>query len=216
MGEKVITDSLDKMMRDISDNKVPVEWSFAYFSLKPLASWFEDLTKRYEFFSGWVKVQPHVFTIGYFTFPTGFTTSLLQKFSRKKDGAPIDQLWFDFIPKSESSEDLKENPAREGAYIQGLYLEGANWNKFGYLTEPNIMELEVEMPIIHFKPVTRKKEKPNTQVYQCPTYYYPIRKGITGRDSFMLMIDLAIDQKSDKTADHWVKRGTALLMSLKD
>jgi len=38
MGEKVITDTLDKMMRDINDNKVPQEWSQAYFSLKPLAS----------------------------------------------------------------------------------------------------------------------------------------------------------------------------------
>ena len=77
MGEKVITDRLDKMMRDMNDNKVPIEWSNAYFSLKPLASWFEDLIKRYEFFTGWVKTQPHVFMIGYFTFPTGFTTSLL-------------------------------------------------------------------------------------------------------------------------------------------
>jgi len=159
-----------------------------------------------------------VFTIGYFTFPTGFTTSLLQKFSRKKDGAAIDLLSFEYIMQSASYDDLRDTPARDGAYIQGLYLEGANWNRqHHHLCEPNIMELEVEMPIIHFKPVQRKKDKPMTHVYSCPTYYYPIRKGVTGRDSYMFNIELAIEPKiPDKTSDHWIKRGTALLMSLKD
>jgi dynein heavy chain len=78
------------------------------------------------------------------------------------------------------------------------------------------MELEVEMPIIHFKPVQKKKDKIATNVYSCPTYYYPIRKGVTGRDSYMFNIELKLENNPDKTADHWVKRGTALLMSLKD
>jgi len=118
MGEKVITDRLDTMMRDINANKVPQEWSNAYFSLKPLASWFEDLCRRYDFFTSWVKAQPHVFMIGYFTFPTGFTTGLLQKFSRKGTSSPaIDLLGFDYIPKTEGYEDLREIPAKDGAYI---------------------------------------------------------------------------------------------------
>jgi len=154
IGDKVITEDLERMMRDLSENRVPIFWSGTYFSLKPLASWFVDLVARYEFFTEWTaKGQPHVFTIGYFTYPTGFTTSLLQKFSRKPSGPAIDLLSFEFLPKSESIEELKDNLAKDGAYIFGLYLEGANWHKDkAHLIEPNIMELEVEMPVIHFKP----------------------------------------------------------------
>jgi len=54
------------------------------------------------------------------------------------------------------------------------------------------MELEVEMPVIHFKPVQKSKSKTVTNVYSCPTYYYPIRKGSVNRDSFMMNIDLKI------------------------
>ena len=46
-GIKVITDVLEKMMKDLSDNKVPREWNETYFSLKPLASWITDLNLRY-------------------------------------------------------------------------------------------------------------------------------------------------------------------------
>jgi len=129
-GKNVITDALEKMMKDLSDNRVPIEWSHSYFSLKPLASWFKDLIDRYDFFTEWAsKGQPPVFMIGYFTYPTGFTTSLLQKFSRKPSGPAIDLLSFDFVPMSESAEELKDRPPKDGAYINGLYLEGANWER---------------------------------------------------------------------------------------
>jgi dynein heavy chain len=58
-----------------------------------------DLTERYKFFSDWAaKNAPHVFWIGAFTYPTGFTTSLLQRYSRRGGAPSIDKLEFDFIP----------------------------------------------------------------------------------------------------------------------
>jgi len=99
MGLDLITPDFERMMNSFSDNKVPEQWSFAYFSTKSLSNWKEDLCKRYDFFKSWVtQGQPLAFWIGAFTFPTGFTTSLQQRFSRKKDSPPIDRLEFDFIP----------------------------------------------------------------------------------------------------------------------
>lgn len=137
-GKTVITDKLEKMMKDLDNNKVPDSWSNSYFSLKSLGSWYTDLQNRYEFFSEWAtKSFPIVYSIGYFTYPIGFTTSLLQNFSRKPGGPAIDLLSFDFIVKNDSIEDLRETPAKDGAYITGLYLEGANWNKDRqFLCEP--------------------------------------------------------------------------------
>jgi dynein heavy chain len=83
-GEVVISPELEEMLVSLNQNVVPKAWSFAYFSLKPLGSWNSDLKERYKFFETWAnKGAPFVFVISYFTYPTGFTTSLLQKYSRK-------------------------------------------------------------------------------------------------------------------------------------
>jgi dynein heavy chain len=87
------------------------------------------------------------------------------------------------------AKDISEH-AKEGAYITGLYLEGAKWNfDKQCLMEPDIMELQVLMPVLHFKP-KEKKAKAALNVYECPCYYYPIREGTIDKDSFMLKIDL--------------------------
>lgn len=98
--------------------------------MKNLANWFTDLSDRYKFFETWsVKVNaPFVQYISYYTYPTGFTTGLLQKFARKDDKSPpIDKLDFDFIPIPRPPQDIQDH-AKDGAYIYGLYLEGAKWN----------------------------------------------------------------------------------------
>lgn len=127
-GLVVISPDLEEIINALNENKVPVAWAFAYFSLKPLAAWFADLKVRYEFFNTWaLKSIPYHFSIGAFTYPTGFTTSLLQRFSRKASGAPIDRLEFDFIPIPKEPQELNEHP-KDGAFITGLFLEGAKWD----------------------------------------------------------------------------------------
>lgn len=50
-GEAVMSDELDWMYQSFLNNKVPDNWSdIAYPSLKPLASWIENLKERIEFF----------------------------------------------------------------------------------------------------------------------------------------------------------------------
>jgi len=210
-GLVVISPHLEAILNSLIANKIPVAWSFAYFSLKPLANWFEDLKRRYEFFLTWsTKGIPFSFWIGAFTYPTGFTTSLLQRFSRKASGAPIDKLEFDFVPVPKEPHEINEHP-KDGAFISGLNLEGAKWdNEKLCLKEPDVMELYCPMPVLHFKPI-QKRAKPPQNVYECPCYYYPTRAGTVSKDSFMLKVDL---KSGDYSSEFWVKRGAALLMSL--
>lgn len=137
-----ISPDLEEILNNVVDNKVPNAWNFAYFSLKPLASWFSDLCDRYDFFSVWaLKGIHYTFWIGAFTYPTGFTTSLLQRFSRKASGAPIDKLEFDFLPVPKEPHEIQEHP-KDGAFIRGLYLEGAKWDHEKLcLMEPEVLEL---------------------------------------------------------------------------
>lgn len=48
-------------------------------------------------------------------------------------------------------------------------------------------------------------------MYLCPCYYYPVRSGGADRPSFVVGIEL---KSGSVTPDHWIKRGTALLMSV--
>jgi dynein heavy chain len=99
---------------------------------------------------------------------------------------------------------------KEGVYVSGLYVENSCWNfPGGFLEEPKPMELISSMPIIHFKPVEGKR-KITKGFYVCPLYMYPIRTGSRERPSYVVSIDLRCGRFS---ADFWIKRGVALLLS---
>jgi dynein heavy chain len=122
----------------------------------------------------------------------------------------IDQLAWDFTVTQVT--DLREitSAPKEGVYIRGLYLEGARWDRDrGQLTEPLPMELYDAMPVVLFKPIEAKR-KVLKGMYTCPCYMYPVRTGTRERPSFMLPVEL----KAQEAPDHWIKRGTALLLSL--
>ena len=78
------------------------------------------------------------------------------------------------------------------------------------LDEPEVMELTCAMPLLLFKPI-QKRTKAVPNMYTCPCYYYPIRQGTVNMDSFMFNIDI---KSGDFSQEFWVKRGTAILMSL--
>jgi dynein heavy chain len=72
------------------------------------------------------------------------------------------------------------------------------------------MELYVPMPLVHFKPVEARKRTAKG-LYSCPLYFYPVRTGTRERPSYMISLDL---KSGAAEPDHWVMRGTALLLSL--
>ncbi|ETE63995.1 Dynein heavy chain 2, axonemal, partial [Ophiophagus hannah] len=90
-------------------------------------------------------------------------------------------------------------------------LGGAGWDKKNScLVEAEPMQLVCPIPTIHFKSMENKK-KSSKGIYSCPCYYYPNRAGTSGRPSFVIGVDLRSGAMSPA---HWIKRGTALLMSL--
>lgn len=207
-GLVVISEELEKVMISLSLNKIPSSWQFAYPSLKPLAAWVRDLQQRIKQLKTWAYGQaPVVYWISGFTYPTGFTTALLQQTAASKP-CSIDSLSMDYIILQEEENII---PPKEGAYISGLFLEGAKWNgEAQCLCEPEPMELFWPMPSIHFKPVKDKK-KPKANIYSSPCYYYPVREGARERPSFMFHVDL---KSGDFPPEYWIKRGTALLLSI--
>ena len=117
----MISPDFELIMIKLSLNEVPKQWLFAYQSLKSLSSWVKDLNDRYTFFVDWAfKQLPTVFWISAFTYPTGFTTGLLQKTSRRT-GESIDNLHIDYLFTNNMDGNISEH-AKEGAYVKGLFL----------------------------------------------------------------------------------------------
>jgi dynein heavy chain len=208
-GIQVITPELEDIFNALLAGKVPEAWGFCYPSLKPLGSWIRDLSMRCEFFAKWLNSGlPKVYWLSGFTYPTGFLTALLQTTARN-NGTSIDSLSWEFQVLQEDEAQIRQGP-KEGAYISGIYLEGARWDADnGCLVDANPLELISGMPVIHFKPVENKK-KTTRGVYLCPLYLYPVRTGTRERPSFMIAVDL---KSGSNDGEFWTKRGCALLLA---
>nr|XP_012223058.1 PREDICTED: dynein heavy chain 2, axonemal-like [Linepithema humile] len=211
MGLVVMSRELEEIFACIYEGRVPSLWLIAYPSLKLLGAWTRDLINRVEYFANWARTThpPLLCWLAAYTFPTGFLTAVLQTSARLWN-VSIDSLSWEFTVFSTDESAIIEPPT-DGAYIRSIFLEGAGWDKENaVLIEPEPMQLICNMPVIHFRPVEQVKKKAK-DLYSCPCYYYPQRSGDQTRPAFVVAVDL---KAGPQGPDFWVKRGTALLLSL--
>jgi len=66
-----MSDELDSLSCSLFDNQVPSSWAgVGFLSMKPLASWIEDLNNRINFLNNWIDGGvPKIFWISGFFFP---------------------------------------------------------------------------------------------------------------------------------------------------
>uniref|UniRef100_A0A803VTG4 Dynein axonemal heavy chain 1 n=1 Tax=Ficedula albicollis TaxID=59894 RepID=A0A803VTG4_FICAL len=210
-GLVVMSSRLELMASSLYNNTVPEIWNAkAYPSLKPLASWVNDLVQRIEFLQNWISHGiPSVFWISGFFFPQAFLTGTLQNFARKSV-ISIDTISFSF---KESVKELKRQPD-VGCYIHGLFLEGARWDAAaGRLAESRPKELYTEMAVIWLLPVPNRKP-PESGSYLCPIYKTLTRAGTLSTTGHSTNYVIAVEIPTDKPEKHWIKRGTALICAL--
>uniref|UniRef100_A0A803W4G1 Dynein axonemal heavy chain 1 n=1 Tax=Ficedula albicollis TaxID=59894 RepID=A0A803W4G1_FICAL len=213
-GLVVMSSRLELMASSLYNNTVPEIWNAkAYPSLKPLASWVNDLVQRIEFLQNWISHGiPSVFWISGFFFPQAFLTGTLQNFARKSV-ISIDTISFSFKVMKESVKELKRQPD-VGCYIHGLFLEGARWDAAaGRLAESRPKELYTEMAVIWLLPVPNRKP-PESGSYLCPIYKTLTRAGTLSTTGHSTNYVIAVEIPTDKPEKHWIKRGTALICAL--
>ncbi|KPA83847.1 putative dynein heavy chain [Leptomonas pyrrhocoris] len=208
-GEIVMSEELETIFNALLLGRVPPPWMSAYPSLKPLASWAVDLVERIDQMRLWSQRTPTVFWLSGFTYPTGFLKSLQQQQARR-DQISIDQYDWEYAILPSEERAIAHRP-KKGAYVRGIFLEGAGWSAdANTLCEPRPMELIVAMPVIHFKPKLRTGKPKPVSVYECPLYMYPVRTGMRERPSYVVAVDL---DSGDAVPETYTKRGTALLLS---
>jgi len=153
-GALNVTDLMEALAHSLSINEVPARWGAYYFSKKLLTDWFPDLLRRVDQLVEWTEdmVCPPVLWISGLFNPMSFLTAIMQVTARN-GGLPLDSMCLKTDVKN--SKDIAEfpEPAPEGRYVYGFFLEGAAWEggrtgEQGYLTEMQLKDLHPELPVV--------------------------------------------------------------------
>ena len=141
--------------------QVPDCWrSVSYPSERGLGSFVSDLCRRLATFERWVDDGPPLaFWLPGFFFPQAFLTAVLQDHARR-ERIEIDTLCLEWVVgdmqlegSGTDAELAALDPPDYGAYVTGIFLEGAAWSRDSHgLVEAGPGELYCPMPVVLLAP----------------------------------------------------------------
>jgi len=205
-GDLSISEAMENLMNALFDDKVPERWEArAWPSLRPLGSWLVNLLERQKQLGDWTAdlATPKVTWIAGLFNPQAFLTAVMQVTARKNE-LPLDKLAVVADVTKKSVEEV-ETATREGAYIHGLFLEGARWDASGgVLDEAHLKVLYPALPVVLIKAAAQDKNE-GRDIYSCPVY-----KTQSRGPTYVFAAGL----KTKASPAKWVMAGVALLMDV--
>ncbi|XP_068510647.1 dynein axonemal heavy chain 9 isoform X6 [Anas acuta] len=205
-GELTMTSDMENLQNALFLDTVPESWiKKAYPSTASLGMWFADLLTRIKELETWTgdfSLPSAVWLAGFFN-PQSFLTAIMQSTARKNEW-PLDKMTLQCDVTKKNREDFA-SPPREGAYVYGLFMEGARWDaQAGIITDARLKELTPAMPVIFIKAIPADKQDTRS-VYPCPVYKTR-QRGPTYVWTFNL--------KTRENPSKWVLAGVALLLQI--
>jgi len=239
-GQLNMSQSMEDLSEALSLLQVPGRNPFhscswersAWPSTKGLGSWFEDLMRRNTELRRWsetLTLPMSLWLPGLFN-PTAFLTAVKQVTARAKS-LPLDKMCIEthvtkMAEKGEAVE--RGNYPDDGAFVHGLFLEGARWlsgeeaenlqysvsgvDCEGCLADSRLKELIPAMPVIYVKAVQVQDDwtpeavgymRPEKEIYNCPIYVNSMRG-----PTFICISTLKTKDDNSK----WILGGVALMM----
>ena len=171
-GELTMSEEMENLQTSLFMDRVPKLWAkLAWPSLRPLASWLTDLNRRVEQLLVWVGAPldvPNITWLSGLINPQSFLTAVMQQ-TAQRNQLEMDKLFiYTEVTKKMSGE--MDSASRDGAFIDGMFLQGARWDvKGGVVEKSKPREMYCVMPIVNCRAVglERQDEK---GVYKCPVY----------------------------------------------
>ncbi|KAF1331632.1 Dynein heavy chain, partial [Globisporangium splendens] len=240
-GTLNMTESMEDLLEALSINQVPgrnvlhlCSWErFAWWSRKSLAMWYADFLERVHFLTAWTSEfrLPYSVWISDLFNPTAFHTAIKQCNARKHS-FPLDSMTIETHFTTVLNPEAAESYPDMGAYIRGLYVEGAHWelpvkdgeksSPFsyeidgipcgGHIMDPLPKELFPETPVVYARAVVIDEKWEATSVgyfrrqhdvFDCPVYQ-TTQCGPT----YVFLATLNTTEPKSK----WILAGLALMM----
>ena len=197
---------MENLQNSLFLDKVPSTWaSRAYPSLHGLSAWFADLLLRIKELENWTsdfQMPAAIWLAGFFN-PQSFLTAIMQSMARKNEW-PLDKMCLQCDVTKKNREDFS-SPPREGAYVHGLFMEGARWDvQSGTIQDARLKELTPPVPVTFIRAIPVDKQDLRN-MYECPVY-----KTRERGPTFVWTFNLKTKEKPAK----WVIAGVALLLSV--
>jgi dynein heavy chain len=155
-GQLNITDEMELLAQKIFLNQQPDLWvKYAYFSLKSLPAWYDDLLLRVgqlNEYSSEMRVPKCLWISGLFN-PMSFLTSIMQVTARSGGLALDDMTLRTTVTNTRDPQEIPDN-AEVGAYIYGLFTQGAAWELGRAGEQGNLMLMQAKdlcpaLPVVH-------------------------------------------------------------------
>ncbi|XP_074102149.1 dynein beta chain, ciliary [Cotesia typhae] len=205
-GELTINAEMEDLQNYLLMDFVPPSWTVrAYPSSLGLTNWFADMLNRVAELSSWTSdfMLPSSIWLGGLFNPQSFLTAIMQQTARKNEW-PLDSMCLHCDVMKKSRDEIATAP-REGAYINGLYMEGAQWDtQFGVITDARLKDLYPQMPVVYIKAITQDKQELKN-IYECPVY-----KTKSRGPTYVWTFNLRTKDKSTK----WTLAGVAILLQV--
>ncbi|KAG7242136.1 hypothetical protein INR49_024182, partial [Caranx melampygus] len=170
-GELTISASMETLQVALFNDSVPDSWArLSYPSTKTLAQWFSDIMCSCRELDSWTQdfVLPAVVWLSGLFNPQSFLTAVLQSIARKNQW-PLDKMTLTVDVTKKTKDDFG-HPPREGAYIHGLFMDGARWDtQSGVISEAVLRDLSPAMPVLYVRAVPAEEQELKS-TYECPVY----------------------------------------------
>ena len=129
-GDLGMSEAMEALMYSLFDDKVPAKWNkVAYPSMRGLTTWLADALARQRQLEAWTAdlALPKVTWLAGFFNAQAFLTAVMQVTARRNE-LPLDRLTTITDVTKKMTADEIESISRDGAYVSGLFMEGARWD----------------------------------------------------------------------------------------
>lgn len=206
-GELTMSEQMEAIADALYNEKLPTWWvKLGFASTRTLTSWLISLKERCAQLEDWIADPlnvPKVVDVSKLFNPQSFLTAIKQLCCQQQQ-LELNKL---AVYTEVTKRDIKsvEQHAKEGAYVTGMYLEGARWDtNANSLEDSRPKEMFTRMPVMNCK-AGLVNDKEDKNVYICPTYCVPTR-----RPYFVFAAQL----RTKAPAAKWVLAGVALILDI--